>query len=91
MRGRVVAVPVAMNQGVPTPATGLGDLAVADPTTTPNRQAAVDFAGFGVEDASERLAADPNSPLLTQPGHRNPSKIGAWASLNLPVPAGKAG
>jgi membrane-bound lytic murein transglycosylase MltF len=65
MRVHIVFVPVARDQLIPNLAAGLGDIAAANLTITPERQEVVDFSDAGVEKVSELVVTGPSSPELT--------------------------
>ncbi len=64
LRVHVVFVPVTRDQLIPDLAAGLGDIAAANLTITPERQAVVDFSDAGAEQVSELVVTGPASPEL---------------------------
>jgi membrane-bound lytic murein transglycosylase MltF len=64
MRVEVVILPVARDELIEAVSQGLGDLAVANLTITPERRKQVDFSDPIVEDVHEVLVTGPMSPPL---------------------------
>jgi len=61
----VVFIPVSRDQLLPSLVSGLGDIAVANLTITPERQKQVDFSDPLINDAKEVLITGPAAPSIT--------------------------
>ncbi|MBP1774253.1 MAG: transglycosylase protein, partial [candidate division NC10 bacterium] len=64
LKVRVVFLPVRRDQLLPALAAGKGDIAAANLTITPERQALVDFTVPAMSDVSEVVVAGPASPPI---------------------------
>jgi len=64
LKVRVVFLPVRRDQLLPALAAGKGDIAAANLTITPERQALVDFSAPAMSNVSEVVVAGPASPKI---------------------------
>lgn len=84
----VVAIPVLRNQLLPSLEAGLGDMAIAALTITPDRSQLVDFSVPSMPNVSELVVTGPRSPVLSDLDDLSGKRVvvrassSYWESLN---------